>query len=824
MDSQSLHDGARQRGLRWLVVSLTVAVLVLGLIGSGEIFNRAYLGMTARNLHVVHVEPGGPADAAGLLAGDTLTEVDGIPRHALVMARLRLRGARAGQTLELGVQRGDQTPRAVTLRGAAPPRSEVIWRFLMGFAGFGSLILGAFVAYRRPEKLTLVFFCITLAIAFFLREHPRITWPPLHYAHELVYSSFQWFLPAWLLHFFLLFPKEIASRRTQWLIYLPAICLTGVWQIVHGLGDPVRAVAREELHLTVSVVYFILYTAISLGLFIRAFRRAESAETRARLRVALWATGLGLAPTLGASIIAQLVESPPPSLRYSLLAWVLMPAGFAYAAFRHRVFDTEWVVKRSLVYTSLSALLIGIYVALVFGVGGFLNRLTGATNPLLVLVSIVAMALVAAPARSKLQAWVDRVVFRQHYDTREALRRFSHDLSRKLELGDVSQLLLTRVSELLDLESAALFVRNDAEQQWELSDALPEGGANNTRALSTRVGSIFENGVRSRRLSGALDGARVEGLSAADGAVLAAHGAEVVVPLRARDQLIGLMVLGHRRRHEWTHQEDLELLETLGEQAAIALQNSFLHEQALERQRIAAELEVAQGVQAHLVPRSEPTTPGVELAGASLPCHEIGGDVYDYVRLTGGRLGIAIGDVSGKGIPAALVMAGLQAAFRGEAERGRSPALVLGALNHRIATVSSESHRFACFFYGVLDADGHKFCYANAGLDPPCLIRRSGRVERLRRGGPVLGVLPAARFVEGVVTLAPGDTLVLFTDGLIEPGDHGDQDDEAQLVEFLVNHRQLPAPGLKAQVIARHRQRLGEAPPDDTTLIVARAL
>jgi sigma-B regulation protein RsbU (phosphoserine phosphatase) len=335
--------------------------------------------------------------------------------------------------------------------------------------------------------------------------------------------------------------------------------------------------------------------------------------------------------------------------------------------------------------------------------------------------------------------------------------------------------------------------------------------------------TLFAFEDRPLHLEGSVRARRLESLPLDDRRRVEAYQPSVIVPLRAREHLLGLLILGARRGLDWTSQEDLEILETLGEQAAIAIQNAMLHRQALVKERMAQELAVAQGIQAHLVPAADPEAVTVDFASSTVACHEIGGDFYDYVPLGDERLGIAIGDVSGKGVPAALMMAGLQSSFRAEAERQLPPDVVLGALNHRILSVGDRM-RFVCFFYGILDLERRQLTYANAGLDPPILVRAGGRVERLALGGPILGLVPEPRYPTGIVSMQRGDTVVFFTDGLVEPIENRTGEGEAALVDFLVRHRELPATELERRLIERLRRIVGEEPDDDTTVIVARAV
>jgi sigma-B regulation protein RsbU (phosphoserine phosphatase) len=836
-----------------IVLFLSIALAASGLISSGLIFTRAYLGMTNRNLVVAQVSPGSPAAAAGVRTGDQILSVNGIPASETIECRLALRAARTGDTLSLELADDEGSRRAVVIEAAAPPWQEIAWRFTFAAAGLCALALGFLLAFQGPEKLTLVFFGICFCISFFLREPPDIRSASVRMLHETLYNLLQVLLPALFVHFFILFPVRAESPRRRWLerlLYLPAVLITLFLQIPALLGDRAGdTLQHASLNLAVTTLYFIISGALAVSLFIRSFLQLRGRRERAQLRVALWGTILGLLPLVVAFILVNLFpHAELPGLRYSVLALLLIPASFAYGAFRHRVFDLEILVKRSVLYSVLTALLLAVYFGMVIGLGGLLHRLTGARNPLLSLVSVVAIALIAAPVRARLQRFIDRVFFRDRYDARLTLRRFSHDLARMLELGGIATLLVERVVEILDLESAVLLLQRAPGEPYApahspslsahaahlfaeegsgrefVSPGEAGGDGGDARRGDPGGTSRTEGTARSRpvRLDRPAGVSRLELFLYEDRLALQHYEPSIAVPLWGRERLLGVLLLGAPRSGAWTSPEDLDLLETLGEQASIALENALLHRSALERERVAQELAVARGIQAHLVPDAEPECDTIEFSGSTVASHEIGGDFYDYVPLGASRLGLAIGDVSGKGIPAALLMAGLQSSFRSEAERGGTPAQVLGAMNQRILSLG-EKDRFVCFFYGLLDLASRQIVYSNAGLDQPILIRASGRVERLQHGGPVLGVVATARFDEGMISLAPGDTLVLYTDGLVESAQQRPGFGETELIEFLVAHRKEPAATLRELTLARVIELGGDLSLDDTTLIIARA-
>ncbi len=189
-----------------------------------------------------------------------------------------------------------------------------------------------------------------------------------------------------------------------------------------------------------------------------------------------------------------------------------------------------------------------------------------------------------------------------------------------------------------------------------------------------------------------------------------------------------------------------------------------------DRQRRAQEqeLSVAKKIQQDLLPRGVLAANGVEVAGFNLPCYAVGGDYFDYFRLPDGRIALAIADVAGKGVPAALLMSNLQAIFRAETSRGSGVTDIPAQANRQLMESMSGSSKFVTFFYGALDPEARRLSYTNAGHNPPLVVRADGSIEELEAGGLLLGVFPIAQYDEGTVDLLPGDLCVLFTDGVTE--------------------------------------------------------
>ena len=250
---------------------------------------------------------------------------------------------------------------------------------------------------------------------------------------------------------------------------------------------------------------------------------------------------------------------------------------------------------------------------------------------------------------------------------------------------------------------------------------------------------------------------------------------------------------------------------------------------ALANDRLKQELETARAIQVRLLPISEPVVTGFEVVGASIPSREIGGDYFDFLVQGEDQIGIAIGDVSGKGMPAALLMSNLQASLHGQVLHPGSVSGVVQRVNDLLVK-STDPHMFATFFYGLLNAKTGSFTCTNAGHNPPILLRNDDRMEELTTGGLLLGMMGDQVYQQDTVELAPGEIIVLYTDGITEAvGPAADEDDydamfgEEALYEVVRRNRHLPAAAIKDAILdAVSAHTSGVAQSDDITLVVIR--
>jgi sigma-B regulation protein RsbU (phosphoserine phosphatase) len=317
---------------------------------------------------------------------------------------------------------------------------------------------------------------------------------------------------------------------------------------------------------------------------------------------------------------------------------------------------------------------------------------------------------------------------------------------------------------------------------------------------------------------------RLSGLPPPLRELLESWGLEVAVPLRAGSARFETLLVGGKASAQPVTEEELDFLATLAAQAAAALDNLRLTAEWVEKQKIEKELAMAREFQRALLPDSDPSLgEGWEVTGVNIPCLTVGGDYYDYVESSGRRIGLAIADVSGKGTGPALLMASAQASLRVLSQEDQPLPQVFCRLNALLYR-STEPNRYVTFFYGLLDPSSGELSYVNAGHCLPLLLRREGMVERLARGGPVLGLLPDVAFETGQTTLDPGDLLVLYTDGLSEIRSPAEEEfGEARIIERARAASARPAREVVGELVGAARAfAAGAGLSDDLTVVVVK--
>lgn len=306
----------------------------------------------------------------------------------------------------------------------------------------------------------------------------------------------------------------------------------------------------------------------------------------------------------------------------------------------------------------------------------------------------------------------------------------------------------------------------------------------------------------------------------------------IFIPLKFKEEVLGVMAVVNKQAADsapFFNANDLFLLDSLADHAAISLYNTTLYTLEAEQKRIAGDLRVASEIQRMLLPDHAPTVTNFELAGINIPARHVGGDYYDFLPLDQGHVGVVIADVSGKAIPGALVMTISRSAIRAQSRFSLSPAEVLRHVEE-VVTPDLREDMFVTIVYGILDSKERTFTFVRAGHDPVLWYHSAAnKTEVIAPRGTAVGLdrrVGKSALEERQLQLAPGDILVLYTDGITESLDAQDREfGRQQLMDVVKANAHLDAQDISRAILERLRQFTGDVPPhDDRTLIVIKAV
>jgi serine phosphatase RsbU (regulator of sigma subunit) len=365
------------------------------------------------------------------------------------------------------------------------------------------------------------------------------------------------------------------------------------------------------------------------------------------------------------------------------------------------------------------------------------------------------------------------------------------------------------VARALKLDGCAALARSGAE--WRPVPGLRPGPGPLPGPELGRLAERLAPGVSSIDQA-ALENAEREALERAGVAWLL----PVDVPVRA------VLLLGRRLAGTWLTRHEILDLDRFAHHLAVTLENAELKREARNHGVIERELREAGAIQAHLLPRRAPVFPTLDCAAATLSCEPVGGDYYDFVQGAGPDLTLVVGDAAGKGVPAALLLAQVQARFRSHAQRGASPGGILGALNEDLVRLD-QPEKFVGLLCARVDVRAGRVWFANGGITPPLIRRADGRTLEVLSGGVLLGVSPAASYPDACVELDAGDLVVVYTDGLTEARRGEELYETDRLREVLDRHHQRRAADVLDAILESVRA-FADRPLDDLTVVVIKQL
>jgi sigma-B regulation protein RsbU (phosphoserine phosphatase) len=739
------------------------------------------------------------AAAAGLHVGDAVVDVNRRPFTGSNVLLEELRHSKPGQPMSLTIVRPDDSEATASFP-LAPERPSLppVWAWVVQctfiFLPFICMLVGLYTVFARPGSFHA---WLILGILAYL---PTIFFPQNQFHGPLTSIALIWgivaqtAMPICLMLFGIYFPQRaILDTRAPWIkwVLITPILVLVPTDFLASFGhtynfnldaflDPweLKINMVENLFSILAICYFFLTIATKTG--------GATGDARRRLKILYYGAAAGLTPLFILVLISLILSKdvgqdiPRWIIFASLLILLLFPLSLAYVVIVHRAVDVRILIRQGTKYAfarqSINILRLFLGIWLTLSLKDFFQHPGHQRNVDIVRIfGILGIFFAFRFILSKrLQQRIDERFFREAYSTEQLLSELSDEARNFTEVAPLINTISQRLGDTLHISRIAVFLRAGDTFRLQLATGAPllPGTAEifSLPSASTTIAALSRaktpaNVYRDDPSSWLVDATDAERIALAD------LSTELLVPLPGRNRLAGVIALGPKRSEEPYTKTDRQLLQTIASQTGLALENAELLEnltaEITQRERVSREIEIAREVQERLFPQSYPKVPGVDLAGYCRPAQAVGGDYYDFFVLGDGRLALALGDISGKGISAALLMASLRASLRSIASLQQTD--LAGLIRHVNSLVyeSSTTNRYATFFYAEYDPGTGLLAFVNAGHNPPYILRGNQAIP-LKATGTVIGLLPDAEYAQATIPMHAGDVLLAFTDGISE--------------------------------------------------------
>lgn len=800
------------------------------------------------------VEP--EAHNAGVREGDVVTNINGKPFTGLAVFGEAIAKAKPGDTLQVTVQTPGSNTERTTKIPLTTPRRTIHWTaavviVLKVVLPAFSILLGFWVALVRPRDISAwLLIGVLLGLCSFYTSGTESWGRGVRDLAEFYRMGCNGAWPFCMLFFGLYFPQPFPHNRAQgWVrlakyVLAPVVIVDAVVSIAIRMGEmesfaTVSRLSRFWERFGSVASWFGL---IAIGSFFASILfksgTAVSPDAKRRLRLLYVGTTVSLTPALILIVIAQIKSGefeqifPKWLVLVSLTLLLLFPITLAYVIVVQRALDVRVVVRQGLQYALATGGIRVLQVALTAGVLLLAINLTVSHGSLAQKVSVIAwgafLVLMLRRAADYLRKWIDRRFFRDAYDAEQILEALGDEVRTIVEKRPLLERVATSIAESLHIPRVAVLLEDGGFYRpafalgfaGALDVALPDSGA---------TVDLLKQGAGPERVYFDDEDSWVNdaALSANERRNLASLQPQLLLPLMTKHNLLGIISLGEKRSEAPYSGTDLRLLRSVASQTALALSNAELTSAiAVEigrREKLNREIEIAREVQERLFPQRLPGIAGLDYFGRCRTALGVGGDYYDFLALPDGKLGVALGDVSGKGIAAALLMANLQANLRSQSAIARDhPRRLLRSVN-RLFFENTVDSAYASLLFAEYDDAARRLRYANCGHLSGLVLRADGTCQRLDSTGTLLGLFEEWDCSIGECDLFPGDLLALYTDGITEAyNDAGEEFGEQSLIDRLRQHRDLPCETALATITDEVRRFNSHEQHDDITLIIAK--
>ncbi len=817
------------RFLRGSIIVAAILIIILEFFGLRDFLKSPYMGIKDHNLQISRIQKGGPNDHSSLQVGDLIVAVNGIKvnnishYHYLTSKNDKL------EPFIFTMQRNDKLLN-VTVKTEEQPLKEKLIRFGFIISGFTFIVVGFIVIFKRLDILGILFSVNCFLIAFILTDRPAMSFGILHVGGELLYDLLFIFMPAFFLHFFLMFPgREIKSgtrryKTEKYLYYPPAIIY--LISFILALTNYTSAVDRTIIntHETIASLYWVSYMILSPVVFIRAYRSSSKA-LKTKFRIVTFGLAIGILP-LAIIVFIMQINLSLISHNYLYLSGIslsFISISFGYTILKHDAFNSRLVLKRTIVYMGIPLLFAIFYCVIEEISKDRISEMLDLNRYYFSAVAIVLFAILFVPARSFVFNIFERYFYNKRSDIKKSLIDFSHNIRLCKTPEEIISCLTEEMINLFQPENVQVFL-SENDGTCKLRYVYPTKKMIPVTKLPLDI-ELFNQAEKNKYplMLEYFDSLWIKyNFDRISRELVNINKGSTIIAISADDVMNGFIIVGPKTTGGIYTSEDAELLNFLGERTAASLRNIELCRINLEKEELENEIRIASGIQQKLLPKFPPTLLDAQVAAKIRTSKQVGGDFYDFFELGSRVTGMAISDIAGKGIPAAFLMSTIQASLSAQARLERQCADVLYFLNNHVFE-KSDSIRHATMFYCLYDQKTAILNYANAGAVPPVILKKDGKILRLKRGGLVLGIEKNVDYLEGAVKLERGDLMIAFTDGILDQeSEEGIHFGFERLIQFVRDNHQLPLQNLLDKLFITLEDFGNKKMKDDMTVIILR--
>ncbi len=667
------------------------------------------------------------------------------------------------------------------------------------FVGLCYTLIGILVFLMKPyQRTSWVFFLFTSVFGIFLTvlyQLGTVSPPWLTNLNIFAYC----FTPAVFIHLALGFPEERTLLKRHPYVQTVPYVISALLFVLVRQATAVMADAPRPWNV-IAVLYMVIGVLVFLGscLQLRITSQSQIVKMRSRMILLGFAIAASL-PLLDFVSNAIFHVYIVPGFNYYLPFFIVFPLSIGYSIVKHDLFDFDTIIKRTYGYVLTTGTIAGIYGLFVMVANVTFGRFEITQSPLFPLVTVLTVLFLFNPVRNRVQKVIDRVFYRLEYDYRETVQAISESMRTLLGLDEIGKSIMDTALGVMFIDSGRVMLLDKEKQVY---GCLTEAGKREKRKEREHEDPETGNGRSTQEPEAVVCSDPSEKELAVDDSfiqkmverkrpvtlydiqedplfessrescekTLEQMEATLVVPLVYEDDLIGLISLGEKKSGKFYRKEDINLLNTLANQGAVAIKNALMVEEVIEKERMEEELSIAKDLQVSMLPAECPEIEGFEIAAFSESAREVGGDFFDFIDMGDSRVGLIVGDVTGKSVSGALVMAASRSIFRMLSEQSLPIGEIMNHANRRTKK-DITTGMFVALLYAELDGEKRSVSLSSAGQTQPVhLSAGTGKARLVETEGDTfpLGILEEAEYKETLLELEPGDTMVFYTDGIVE--------------------------------------------------------